>query len=155
MSVIAQAYNEGCSSLQHFLESHSPVELPGGILRSVTQSFAVSFIFSTIFSGGNVGIGVIGGGLGALASVISVIAHIALQQLQNGLSKFLGKPKQPLPFEGRAITNIIGITGALLCGDAAGFIKPEFGRCLFLGAVWIWFTGPRSPREMPSFAVPV
>lgn len=153
MSAISGAYNHACDKSQHFLESHCPVTLPGGILRSITRSFVISFIASTILSGGNVGVGAIGGGIGALAAVIDVVARVALQQIQNGLSKCLGKPKRPLAFEGRVTADIIGLTGALLCADVAGLVKPLYTACILISTLWQCFVGSQTSQELPTHIV--
>ena len=119
VSLLGKAWDTACNGSQQYLENHSPVELPKGVLRSIGKSFVYSFLATSILSGGNLALGAIGGGLGALATSISIVARVAFQQIQNGLSHCLGKPRYPLALEGRVTADLIGVTATLACAAAA------------------------------------
>ncbi len=154
-SVFGQAWDTVCYRSQGFLERHSPVELPGGIVNSIGKSFVWSFLATSILSGGNLTLGVIGGGLGALAATVNVVARAALQQIQNGLSRWLGKPKEPLALEGRIITDLTGVAAALACA-AATVAQPLFTLSLLICGVISYVENKNAPNiATPSLMIMV
>jgi hypothetical protein len=155
MSIVLKAYDKVCNTAQEFMDTTVPVRLPRGILRATVNSFILSFTVSTIFSGGNVAVGALGGAIGALAAVITTVAHVALQQLQNAICRWLKEPIIPLNFEGKVLASVIGMVGAVACGDVTGIIKPMYSTLLIIAGLTSLISHYNNNRDFVHNAIAI